>query len=319
MKVEGTIAKSERVHVRRALSREEFARLISHTASAGLSFGMTGEDRAMLYRLACATGFRQGELRSLTCGSFQLGQEEGEDSIITVAAAYSKRKRDDHQPIASELAAVIEPWLATKPVTGLVFALPHSTKVADMLRTDAAAARAAWIAEAKGKLASERAKSTFLADEDASGGLLDFHALRHSYITWLVASGANVSVCQALARHSTPMLTLGVYSHPTLADQGKALASLPHAPLPNPESQTMKATGTDGDIQHRAGAVELVQKTPDLFGLRLACSGKSQAGVEIEDHHAENTAKQGKTSVKRPCPGWESNPHDPYGSQDFKS
>jgi len=39
-----------------------------------------------------------------------------------------------------------------------------------------------------------------------------FHSLRHSY-TSLLAEFAPVKVTQELSRHSTPVLTLGRYSH----------------------------------------------------------------------------------------------------------
>ena len=243
VRVGGSIAKSERVHVRRALSAEEFQRLIAHTDKAPEAHGMAGADRAMLYRLAGATGFRQGELRTLTPESFDL---KADDPGITVRAAYSKRKRDDRQPITPDLVAVLVPWLAAKPRGKAVFAMPHRTKVADMLRADAGAAREVWIGDVAGKAQEDRQKTTFLADTDASGSTLDFHGLRVSYISWLVESGASVKTCQELARHSTPVLTIGCYARMSLHDQGKALAGLPGAGLTPPASEpmTMKATGT---------------------------------------------------------------------------
>jgi len=50
------------------------------------------------------------------------------------------------------------------------------------------------------------------ADRDESGYVVDFHPVRHTYISRLVASGANIRVAQELARHSTP--TLGDPAHP---------------------------------------------------------------------------------------------------------
>jgi site-specific recombinase XerD len=54
----------------------------------------------------------------------------------------------------------------------------------------------------------------------------DFHALRHTYISRLVTSGANIKVVQELARHSSPLLTLGRYAHVQLVDQTRALDAL---------------------------------------------------------------------------------------------
>jgi integrase/recombinase XerC len=67
-----TVAQSEKQIHRRALGKQEFETLVSIVESSGVAFGMTGTDRSMRYRIAGATGFRQGELRSLTLESFDL-------------------------------------------------------------------------------------------------------------------------------------------------------------------------------------------------------------------------------------------------------
>jgi len=71
-----------------------------------------------------------------------------------------------------------------------------------------------------------------------------FHALRHTYISRLVASGANIKVAQELARHSTPTLTLGRYAHVQLVDQTRALDALPAIEAPRANVATLAATGT---------------------------------------------------------------------------
>lgn len=42
---------------------------------------------------------------------------------------------------------------------------------------------------------------------------VDFHALRHTYLTSLSEIGAGAKELQGLARHADPRLTLGVYIH----------------------------------------------------------------------------------------------------------
>jgi len=78
---------------------------------------------------------------------------------------------------------------------------------------------------------------------DESGKVLDFHALRHSFITAVVQSGATVKEAHELARHSTPLLTYGKYAHMSLNDTTRALNR-------RPDSSTLgagesKTTGTD--------------------------------------------------------------------------
>jgi integrase len=64
---------TDRRHVRRELTAAEFAQLIEATAAFTRPEHLApGPDRAMFYRLAFGTGFRAGELRSLTPQSFEL-------------------------------------------------------------------------------------------------------------------------------------------------------------------------------------------------------------------------------------------------------
>jgi len=133
----------DRRYVRRALSGDELERLLQATESgpkivaqrAGRggppTAWLTGPDRAVLYRLAMGTGFRVNELRSLTPESFDLNTP---DPAVTVAAAYSKHRRDDRQPIASDLADRLRPWLAGRPIGQPVLAVPQRT--AEMLAAD---------------------------------------------------------------------------------------------------------------------------------------------------------------------------------------
>jgi hypothetical protein len=55
----------DRRHDRRALSEDEFRRLIESAASGPVLEGLKGSDRAMLYVLATWTGFRRGELAAI--------------------------------------------------------------------------------------------------------------------------------------------------------------------------------------------------------------------------------------------------------------
>jgi hypothetical protein len=151
-----------------------------------------------------------------------------------VAAAYSKRRRDDVQPIRPDLADALRPWLSTKAAGAQVFRV-DSHHTAHLIRADLKAAGIPYV--------------------DASGRVADFHALRHSYITALAMSTAPVKVVQSLARHSTPTLTLGLYAHVQLFDQTAALDALPgqsRPTAPKAEPATLAATGTNGRISQSA-------------------------------------------------------------------
>ena len=82
-----------------------------------------------------------------------------------------------------------------------------------------------------------------------SGGVADFHALRHTFITNLARSGVHPKTAQALARHSTITLTMDRYSHSLLEDHAAAVGRLPD--LAQASDQEARATGTD-DAAHLA-------------------------------------------------------------------
>ena len=234
---------------RRAVSDDELAYLIAAAECSPQRMGMSGADRAMAYRLAVGTGFRVGELRCLKPSSFDLS---GNPPTVALPAGYSKRRRYDVQPIRQDLAERIRSWLDENPDGELLCRLPNHT--ADMLRADLKAARSTWIEKAGNNVAERerREQSAFLRPYDDAGRSADFHALRHTYITRLVSSGASVKVAQELARHSTPTLTIGRYAHARLHDLSAALDALPDDKTPDDERAELRATGTDdGQSDHQ--------------------------------------------------------------------
>jgi len=71
-------------------------------------------------------------------------------------------------------------------------------------------ARKAWWKAAKGdpQEYERRTKDDFLSDANEAGELLDFHALRHRFITSLDKSNVSMKTRQSLARHSSITLTM---------------------------------------------------------------------------------------------------------------
>lgn len=207
---------ADRRRRRRALSADEAARLIAAARAGGPRHGLSGPDRAMLYAIAMGTGLRASECLSLTPEGFDPARR-----TLTVPARYTKNGEEAVQPVARALAGELAAWLAGRPPGVPAFA-GASRRTAEMLAADLAA-----------------------AGVEASGpaGVVDFHALRATYITNLVASGASVKVCQSLARHSTPSLTIGLYAKVAAHDLDAAVESLPDctAGAPRPPKANRKA------------------------------------------------------------------------------
>lgn len=227
----------DRRHDRRALLPDEFSRLVDAAHSGPPVVCIPGPDRAMMYILAAWTGYRKGEIGSLTKRSLRL---EDDPPTVTVAAAYSKRKRADTQVLHPDVVARLRTWLATKTDVGPDEPLfPISAKVpggidrrgANMMRADLKAARKKWIEEGEtGEEKKRREESGFLKYCDENGLYADFHANRHTFITNLSRAGVKPRTAQALARHSDIRLTMGVYTHIGLADQAVAIQALPAPP-----------------------------------------------------------------------------------------
>ncbi|MHC4320541.1 MAG: tyrosine-type recombinase/integrase [Planctomycetota bacterium] len=141
----------------------------------------------LIYELVLQPGQRANEVRTLTRESFDL---DGREPQVTVVAERSKRRKEDHQPLLPEMAARLRAHLATKmPAAPAVHLNRYSAR---MLQGDL--------------------EDAGIPVKDARGRVMDFHALRHTFITNLARCGGHVKVAQQLARHSTITLTMDVYS-----------------------------------------------------------------------------------------------------------
>ena len=258
--------RTDRRHDRRALSQEEFARLIEAAHNGKRIEGMSGPDRAMMYVLAAWTGFRKGEIGSLTIRSLRL---DDDPPTATVAACYSKRRRQDTQVLHPELVRQLREWLrgwsqerlrrqlrrrriARSNPDALLFPVSGRAggverKTSRMIERDLLVARKKWIEEAKPAEFQQRLQSDFLCYRNHDGLYADFHSLRHLFVSSLARAGVSPKTTQELARHSDIRLTLGLYTHVALHDHSAAIESLPAPPNAYSNSgQTLRATGTDG-------------------------------------------------------------------------
>lgn len=194
---------TDRKRRRRALTVAEFGALLAAAERGPVLFGLSGLDRAALYLVAAYTGLRRSELASLTPESFDL-----ERGLVRVQAAYAKNRRADTLPLHPVVVVALKLWLASKR-EGMPVWSPAELRTADMIRADGAAAGIPF---------------------ETVEGVADFHALRHTYITWLAQAGTPLATTQKLARHSTPTLTAAVYTHLGLLDGAAAVEKLPGLP-----------------------------------------------------------------------------------------
>ena len=240
-------AETDRRRLRRPLSPEEFEKLVEATRTGPPIQGITGEERALLYIIACYTGFRRNEIGSVTPRSFDFASEL---PTLTVQAANSKRRRIDVIPLRADFAQFVRRWIEGRhylnPDVPLLRIRGKHT--AEMLRKDLARARDEWIDGATTPAEKvQREKSSFLTYVNAEGRVADFHALRQTFITNLSRAGVSPKMAQSLARHSDINLTMNVYTMVNVSDQAAAVESLPPLPgiphVPAIEHQRLRITG----------------------------------------------------------------------------
>jgi hypothetical protein len=153
---------------------------------------------------------------------------------------------------------------------------------------------------------------------ETPSGVVDFHALRGCYISFLVSSGASVKTCQTLARHSSPVLTIGIYAKASLLDITGAVDALPDLTPETPAPEAMAATGTHGQHIDKRFTIPLPY-SGDGSGRKPAQTGAMALGSRTESawetERSQVLSLSGVDAASRAladpdvdCGRWESNP-----------
>jgi len=183
--------------VRRALTLDEQIKLLRTTASGETHSLMTGYERYLLYKLTLQTGLRAKELRSLTVSSFNFN-----DCLLTVLD--TKNKKPAVISLKKDTALELKTYLAGK--------MPDT--------------KAFRFAVVQSRMIKKDLESAGIEYETYEG-TVDFHSLRHTFITNLAHSGVHPKDAQTLARHSTITLTMDYYTHTTRESIQKITDNMP--------------------------------------------------------------------------------------------
>jgi integrase len=186
----GLNPETDRRHVRRPLTADEFRALIEAAReSTAKVLGLDGQSRAMLYLVASLTGWRAGELASLTPASFDLVA-----GTVKVPAAISKRRKHDTLPLHGDLIGQLREWMKGKPKGERLWPgkWAKQRRAAEFIKADLSRAGIAY--------------------RDDEGRVVDFHSLRGLFATMLVRAGVHPKATQSLMRHSDVKLTMKRYA-----------------------------------------------------------------------------------------------------------
>ena len=229
---------------RRELTTDETERLLAAAEAGPKLVRVTGADRAMLYRLLLGTGLRFSEAMSLKPESFELDHATGPG--VRVTPAFSKNRKPVFQPMPTDLADHLRPWLASKKPGKSLWRTPHN-------------ACRAWL--------QKDLEAAGVEYQDARGEYADFHAMRHTYITRLNRAGTPLATAMSLARHSDPKLTLKAYDHANDADRRAAIAAafggtIANAIEPKPAATTQNGHASECETEPESPARKQIRKCP---------------------------------------------------------
>jgi integrase len=183
-------ADTDKRHERRALTAAELDKFLEATAEGKMFRGLDGPARIVLYHVASRTGLRASELASLTPDSLDLTTTP---PTLTVQAGYCKHRRRDVLPLRADTAELLRAFCQDLQPGELLWPGIWPDSGAQMIRCDLEAAG--------------------IPHRDRQGRVLDFHCLRHTFLTHMANSGLHPKVAQLLARHSTITLTMDRNTH----------------------------------------------------------------------------------------------------------
>ena len=201
---------TDRRLTRRMVLPTEWPWLIKVLPTAPFQNGLSGNERAILYRVAIETGLRVQELIAMNRGKLHLAAKP---PFVLCKAAGTKNRKDAQQFISVQLASDLKTLVKSRSATDSVFPFER-THSSGVLRDDMALARALWLDASKDKKERANRESTsFLAATNDAGETITLHSLRHTCGAWAALANAPVKSIQTIMRHSTVQLTIDTYGH----------------------------------------------------------------------------------------------------------
>ena len=226
------VLQADMVHPRRALTADEVTRLIAAAENGKTWRGISGRERALIYRLAVESGLRYNEIKTLRVCDFNF-----KENTVSVTDANEKARRGAVLPLRESTAEALKSFLKGKLPAARAFTLKKGYL---MLKTDL---EATAVKDAAGNVIIKA------IEYEVDGQFCDFHALRHTAASLLIQTGANPKIIQTLMRHTDINLTLQKYTHLYAGEKRNTIESLPTF-----EIKMKLKTGTDDCIANNTEA-----------------------------------------------------------------
>ena len=202
--------------------------------------------RKLLYLLAMHTGLRRGEINALHGGDFHL---DTANPYWMLPAAFVKNRKEQPRPLHPELVAELQKLKAAGKLKPEDSVFPERVPPMKVIRADF--------------------KAAGIPLKDERGHVVDFHALRTTYITRLQRAGVSPREAMELARHSDMRLTMKTYTDVAQLPLAATVRGLPSIGDSQIDSQTLVA--------------ERPAMSPSVIGLKSIKVGKAIENID-ESH-----------------------------------
>jgi integrase len=234
---------------RRALNDDEAKRLLAGA-------------RKLLYLLVLQTGLRRGEINALHGGDFHL---DTTNPFYVVPTAKSKSRKEQPCPLHPELAQKLQKLKAAGKLTPEALVFPERVPPMKVIRADF--------------------KAAGIPLTDERGHVVDFHALRTTYITRLQRAGVSPREAMELARHSDMRLTMKTYTDVAQLPLAATVRGLPSIGDSQIDSQTLVAdrravsSSVIGLKSIKVGrAIENIDESRNLTSVGALCHSERLSG-----------------------------------------
>ena len=186
----------------------------------------TGYERALIYRTLVLTGLRKGELASLTVGQLDF---DGPVAYAILNAADEKNRRGSSIPLRADLAAELSSWLAYRLCELQAEACDDGRPIPLRLP---ASTPLFHVATGLTRILDRDLAVAGIPKRDERNRVVDVHALRVTFCTYLSLAGVPLRTAQEAMRHCKPELTANIYTDPKLLDVAGAINALPALTIP---------------------------------------------------------------------------------------
>ena len=275
---------------RRPLTVEEVRLLVTNTIGGPDRHRIGGPERGLIYAFTAETGCRAGEVAVLIVGDFD---QTDELVSVTIRGRTTKNRKERSLLLSVGLSALVRQHLASKVPEAKAFHTPRLDAFAKMLRKDLKAAGVAVI--------------------DDAGREVDFHGLRVTSASLMVANGIDVKLAQQRLGHRDPSLTLKVYAMTYREAEIDAMKRMPDLTV-SPRAASVQATGTEdnraatrGDEQAQRAAQRArnisVRSRSSSFMRGQDNSGKGNAHKPLETSSPSVEMRDGSSQCAKATSG----------------